>query len=127
MHLHVSNRTDLQSIFMNILLSTIALFSIASLAGIYLSSIVLSKAQTPAFVLAAKALLTIAGLAAIIYSYTQNNIGRTGIAFILSAAVIGIIAVAYSNTIEKKAPEWLWAGHGIAALTAFALLISFAF
>lgn len=111
---------------MEIILSSIAISAIASLASVYIITLFWNKQQSPAFVSGLKSIFALMGLSVVMYSYMQGNISVAGSAMILATAFVGAVIIFYTDILEKQTPEWVRMGHGTAALIGYAILMSFA-
>lgn len=111
------------------LTATIIIFAIAAVLGLTVAvAIITKKPSTPKPAVYAHGLLAATGLVLLIF-YTMNNTGnspRISLILFVIAAVGGFIL--FFNDVKKKpGPVGLVVVHALVAVTAFVLLLIFAF
>lgn len=105
----------------------IAVLSLTAILGLYLLSLLLRNKSTPKGVTIIHGLMAAAALILIIiYSFVNKPSPWESVIALVIAALGGFM-LNYRDITGKSVPKWLGIGHGLVAITGFALLIYFAF
>lgn len=109
------------------IISTIVLFSLAALLGIFLLTFVLRSKQTPKAVTFTHGPLAATGLVLlIIYSLQNSPAPIASLVLFVIAATGGIVLITLDLT-RRIVPKWLALMHGLIAVTGLILLLRYAF
>lgn len=112
---------------MELIFAAIAIFALAALVGAYLLSLVLREQKTPKIVTLLHGTFAVTGLILLVVYYTRNEVGPLASIIVFATAALGGLVLFYTDITGKPIPKWLAVGHGVIALTGFALLLAFAF
>lgn len=107
----------------------IAIFALAAVMGIIIAAAILGKKpETPKPVVYIHGVLAATGLALLIYYAVSNpdNYPQASLIIFVVAALGGFILF-FNDTKKKPGPAALVVIHALAAVTAFILLLMFAF
>lgn len=102
--------------------TTITLFGMTTIMGLYLSSLVLRNKQTPKGVIIAHGLITITGFILLSSFYPPS---LKSILFFSIATMCGLI-LCYQDLTGKKFSKWLCFAHAFMTITGFIFLIRLA-
>lgn len=112
---------------MELIFAAIAIFALAALVGAYLLSLVLREQKTPKVVALLHGAFAVTGLVLLVVYYTRNDVRPLTSIIVFAVAALGGLVLFYTDITGKPIPKWLAVGHGLIALTGFALLLAFAF
>lgn len=104
----------------------IGCFAIAAILGGYLLSRVLTDRPTPKGIAIVHGLLAATGLVLLVVynlTYTPAPVVAT---LVFGGAALGGFVVFGRDITKKTIPKWLAVGHGLVAVTGFAMLLIFA-
>ena len=108
------------------LYTTIALFALAALLGMYLISFVLQGKETPKSVAFIHGGFAAAALVLLIY-YTATGAGPVESVVLFVIAALGGFVMIARDLSGKSIPKWLAMVHGLVAVTGFVFLLVHAF
>ena len=108
------------------LYTTIALFALAALLGMYLISFVLQGKETPKSVAFTHGGFAAAALLLLIY-YTVKEAGPVESVILFVIAALGGFVMIARDLSGKSIPKWLAVIHGLVAVTGFVFLLVHAF
>lgn len=90
-------------------------------------SLVLREQKTPKVVALLHGAFAVTGLVLLVVYYTRNDVRPLTSIIVFAVAALGGLVLFYTDITGKPIPKWLAVGHGLIALTGFALLLAFAF
>jgi len=111
---------------MSFIYSTITIFGLTALLGMYLLSMILRGKTTPKGVSMMHGLLAVTALILLFVYAGLHPPGPIASIIVFCMAATGGIVLIYRDVTEKPIPKWLGIGHGLLAITGFVLLILFA-
>ena len=112
---------------MEFMYSIIAIFALTAILGMYLLSLVLRNKTTPKGVSFMHGLFAFTALILLSVYVFGNSPGPTSSLIVFAVAAMGGFILIYRDITGKSIPKWLAIGHGLIAVTGFALLLLFAF
>ena len=111
---------------MSFIYSTITIFGLTALLGMYLLSMILRGKTTPKGVSMMHGLLAVTALILLFVYAGLHPPGPIASIIVFCMAATGGIVLIYRDVTDKPIPKWLGIGHGLLAITGFVLLILFA-
>jgi hypothetical protein len=105
-----------------IIYSTLIIFGLTTILGLYLSSLVLRNKQTPKVVIAVHGVLTLSGFVFLIF-YCPATLMIT-LCFSI-ATILGLVLL-YQDLTGAKFSKWLCYAHGFMTIAGFVLLFVYA-
>ena len=112
---------------MGTIYAAVAIFGMTAIFGMYLLSLILRTKATPKGVTIIHGVLAVVALVLLIIYCVGHKPGPWVSIIVFSIAATGGLILNYRNITGKTVPKWLGIGHGLIAITGFALLLWFAF
>jgi hypothetical protein len=109
------------------LVTAVALFSLAALLGMFLLTFVLKGKETPKAVVFTHGPLAVAGLILLLVYTFKHSPGPIESIVLFAIAAIGGIVLVFKDLTGKSIPRWLAVVHGLLAITGFVFLLAFTF
>jgi len=107
---------------MTIIYTTLVIFGLTTILGLYLSSLVIRFKQTPKVVIVVHGILSMAGFILLLF-YCPGTVIIT--LFFMVATICGVILL-YQDLTGAKFTKWLCYAHGIMTIAGLVLLLIYA-
>ena len=111
---------------MSFIYSTITIFGLTAILGMYLLSMILRGKTTPKGVSMMHGILAVTALILLFVYAGLNPPGPVPSIIAFCLAAMGGLVLIYRDVTDKPIPKWLGIGHGLLAITGFVLLVLYA-
>jgi hypothetical protein len=112
---------------MGLIYTSIVIFAVAAMIGLYLLTFVLQKKETPKSVAIVHGLLAATALIMLIVYTVQTGADLVQAIVIFAIAALGGIVLFARDIMGKSLPKALALVHGLLAVTGFVFLLIYAF